>query len=102
MSKLFETNAEQDGTGDVIALNTGQTTLTALATSSLLGFAVKLLNLPAQATHVLGGLGRVLSHSVDGDIVRVLGRKHEPEPFHRMAFGKVLDMERLALLGFIK
>ncbi|MEP7284146.1 MAG: hypothetical protein ABI947_00095 [Chloroflexota bacterium] len=53
---------------------------------------MKLLNLAVQATHVLGGLGRVLSHIVGGDIVRALGRKHQPEQFHLTAFGKVLDM----------
>ena len=53
---LFETNPDQDGTTDVVADDAGFATLTAFQAGELLGFAMKLLNLPAQATRLLCGL----------------------------------------------
>src|SRR5258708_15450054 len=98
---LLEANPDKDGTGDMVALDTCQTALTAFNASSLLGFAVKLLNFPAQGTHVSCILRGLLSKIVRGDIVRALRGKHQPEQFHAMAFGKILDMQRFAMLYFL-
>src|SRR6266478_1758438 len=100
LSDLLEANPDQDGTGDMVALDTCQTALTGFNASSLLGFAVKLLNFPAQGTHVLCILRGLLSKIVRGDKVRALRGKHQPEQFHAMAFGEILDMERFAMLCF--
>ncbi|MEP7287517.1 MAG: hypothetical protein ABI947_17300 [Chloroflexota bacterium] len=62
LRKLLEPNPDQNGTADVLALNMGQTTQPSIPVT-LLGFAVKLLNLAAQATQDVGGLGRVLRQS---------------------------------------
>ena len=59
---------------------------------------MKLLNLPTQATHLLGRLCRILSKIVRCDKVRALGGKHQPEQFHLMPFGKVLDMQHFSML----
>lgn len=64
---FLETNPDENGTGDMIALDRCQATLTALNPRGLLGFTVNLLNLPAQGTHVLGILRRILSDPVGGD-----------------------------------
>src|SRR5258708_345151 len=86
----------------MITLNTGKATLTTLNTRHLLGLTVKLLDFPAQATHVLSSLRRVLSHVVGSDIVRALGRKHQPEHFHLMPFGKILNVQGFALLKLVR
>jgi len=74
----------------MIPLHTGFATLTTFDPRDLLAFAMKLLDLPAEATHLLRRCRVVLRHVVSGDIVRALGREHQPEKFHPMAFGKVL------------
>ncbi len=101
LNHLFEAYPDQDSTGDMIALKPPQPTRTTFQTCRLFGFPMKLLNLPAQATHVLRGLGRILSHIIGGDIIRALGRKHQPEQFHLMTFGKILDMQGFAVLFFV-
>jgi len=98
LSDLFEPYPNQDSAANMIALNTRQATLTALNTRHLFGFAVKLLNLPAQATHVSCGLRVILSQVVGGDIIRALGGEHQPEQFHLMPLGKILDVEGFAML----
>jgi hypothetical protein len=52
---------------------------------------MKLLDLPALVTHILGSLRGVLSQVVGGDIVRALGREHKPEEFHPMTGWKSID-----------
>jgi len=73
-SHLFESNPDQNSTADVVPNNSGFATLTAFDTRQLLGFSVKLLNLPAKAAHLLYELHVVLSHLVRNDIIRALGR----------------------------
>src|SRR4030067_1344406 len=87
-SNLFETYPYQNGTANVISDNPGLTALTSFQSSNLLGFPVKLLNLPTQAAHILYGLNIILSQVVRYDIFRALGRQHHPEQFHFMVFGK--------------
>jgi len=101
LSDLLEANPNQNSASDMVTLNTRQTTLTAFNTSGLFGLSMKLLNLPTQATHVLGRLGRILSKIVGSDKVRALGGKHQPEQFHLMTFGKVLDVQRFSMLNFV-
>ena len=50
-SDLLEPRPDEHGTGDVIALNATLATLTGFNTGDLLGFAMKLLNLPAEGTN---------------------------------------------------
>ena len=53
----FEPHPDQDGAADVVALGARLATLAGLDAGELLLFAVKLLNLPAQAGRFLHGLG---------------------------------------------
>ena len=85
---------------ETIQIRMAQATLAAFQASGLFGFAVKLLNLPAQATHLLSVLSGILSKIVGGDIVCALGRKHQRGQFHLMTFGEVLDVQGLAMLEF--
>src|SRR5215210_7794656 len=96
MSDLFETNPNQHGTSNMISYNSGFTTLATFQTSQLLGFAVKLLDLPTKATHFLCSLRVVLRHIVCHNIVRALGRKHYSEKFHFMTAWKTFDFDQFA------
>src|SRR5690349_14004720 len=98
LSNLLEAHPNQNSASDMVTLNTRQTTLTAFDTGGLFGLPMKLLNLPTQATHLLGRLGRILSKIVRSDKVRALGGKHQPEQFHLMPFGKVLDRQHFSML----
>lgn len=55
---LSETNPHEYGAGDVIAMDARFAALAALDPGQLFGFAMKLLDLPAQAARVLCGLRR--------------------------------------------
>ena len=81
----------------MVANDAGFATLAAFQASELLGFAMKLLDLPAYATRVLCGLRVILSQVVGDDIVRALWRQHHPEQFHLVFFGEALDLDQLAV-----
>ena len=98
VTNLFETRPNQDGTGNVISNDSGFTTLATFQSSQLLGFAVKLLDLPTKAAHFLYGLRVILHHVVGHDLVCALGGKHNPEEFHLMATRKAFDLDRFAML----
>jgi hypothetical protein len=74
-SHLFEANPNQNGTADMISDGSGLATLAAFDPCQLLGFSVKLLDLPAKAAHILYDLHVVLSHLVSNDIIRALRRR---------------------------
>ena len=92
----FEPNPDQQGTADMIALNTRFAALAALQPGKLLAFTVQLLNLPTKATRLLCGLGRNLSRVVGHDPVRAVSRHLNPEQTHLVVFGKALDFDPLA------
>src|SRR5450756_384593 len=100
LGNLFETHPYQNGTANVISDNPSLAALTSFQSSNLLGFPVKLLNLPTQAAHILYGLNIILSQVVRYDIIRALGRQHHPEQFHFMVFRKILDLYDFAMLLF--
>src|SRR5258708_18852504 len=87
---MLETNPNEDGTSNMITDNARETTLTTFQTGQLFGLAVKLLNLPAQAAHLLCSLGVILSQVVSHNIIRAqrapVGRQHKPEKLHPMTF----------------
>jgi len=95
-----ESDPNKQSTSDMIALDAGCATLTTFQTGQLLAFAMQLLNLPTEATHLLGGLGGVLSGIIGHDPIRAAGRHHNPETLHFMCFGKAFDFELFALLQF--
>ncbi len=82
----------------MISNYSGFTALTIFQSSQLLGFAVKLLDLPTIATHLLYDLRVVLRHIVGHDIVCALGRKHNPEELHFMIARKAFDFDRFAMV----
>jgi len=85
----------------MVSLNTSKAALAAFNAGDLFGFTVKLLNLPAQGTHVLSTLRGILSEIVGRNEVRAPGGEHQSEQFHLMTFRKVLDMDQLAMLLLI-
>ena len=100
VSDSLETYPDEHGTSDMVALNAGQPTLATFNPGGLLGFTVKLLNLPTEGTHLLSVFGRILSGIVGSDKVRALRRKHQPEQLHLMACREILDMHPPAVLFF--
>src|SRR4030066_1391627 len=100
LGNLFESDPHQDSTTDVISDNSVFPTLTTFQTGELFGFSVKLLNLPAQATHLLHGLRVVLSKIVGDDIIRALGRQHHPEQFRFVVLGETLELHHFTKLSF--
>ena len=99
-SDLFEMHPNQNGTGAMVSNNSGFATLATFQTSQLLGFTMKLLDLPTEATHFLYSLRVVLRHIVCDNIVRALGGKHYSEKFHFMRARKALDFDEFAFLLF--
>ena len=100
LGNLLEPDPYPDRAPNVVTDNSGLTTLATFQSSELFGLSVKLLNLPAQATHLLHGLRVVLSKIVGDDIVRALGRQHHPEQFHFVVFGKALELHHFAMFSF--
>ena len=74
-SHLFETNPNQNGTTNMISNNSCFATLISFDAGQLLGFSVKLLNLPSKAAQIMYDLRVVLLHLVCHDIVRALRRR---------------------------
>ncbi len=95
---LLQMYPNQDDAGNMISDNSGFAALTTFQSGQLFGFAVKLLDLPTKATHLLYGLRVVLRHVVGDNIVRALGRKHNPEKFHFMTTWKSFDLDCFAML----
>ena len=81
MSNLIKTDPDQNCTADMISNNPGFSALATFNSGQLLGFAVELLDFPAKAAHILYGLHVVLRHLVRDDVIRALGRQHNPEKF---------------------
>ena len=63
----------------------------------LFPFAVQLLDLPAEATHLLCRLRGILSLVVGHDVVRAVGRHLNPEALHFVVFGEAFDLDALAV-----
>jgi len=100
MSNLFETNPNQYGRTNMIPDDSCLSALATFDTGHLLGFMVKLLDLPTKVAHVLYDLRVVLHHLVCDDIVCALGRQHYSENFHLMFSRKTFDLDDLAMLFF--
>src|SRR5512138_232315 len=77
---LFETNPNQNSTGNMVSDDSGFATLTTFQPGQLFGFSVKLLDLPTKATHLLYSLRVVLRHVVGHNIVRALRRRRKAQP----------------------
>jgi hypothetical protein len=95
---LFEPNPNQNGTTNMISDDSCFATLISFDARQLLGFSVKLLDLPAKAAQIMYDLHVVLRHLVGNDIVRALGRQHYSENFHLMFGRKAFDFYDLTLL----
>ena len=98
---LRQTNPHQRGASNVIALDTRFSTLISLDAGQLFDFAVKLLNLPAHATHFLCGFQRILRQVVSHDPVRAAGRHRNPEQFDLVDVRKSFDLDEVAIGKFI-
>ena len=97
---LFEAGPGAHGPGNVVALAAGQPALAGLHAGELLEFAVKLLNLPADAAFFLGS-GRVAGLDLVGEeVVRpVSGHPYAPT-FHLALLGHTLHFHYFACFYF--
>src|SRR5262245_42737689 len=93
--ECFEPNPHQKRTTDMIALDTCLATLAAFQPGHLFAFPTHLLNFPAEATRLLCGRSGLLSQVVGHDVVRAVGRHHNPEQLHFVLLGKPLILIRL-------
>jgi hypothetical protein len=82
----------------MVANDPGFSALATFNASQLLGFAVKLLDFPAKAAHIMYNLHVVLRHLVCDDVVRALGRQHNPEKFHLVVTREAFDFDDFAML----
>ena len=98
MGEFSEPYPNEKGTSDMVALNTRFAALTVLEPGKLFDLAVKLLNLPAQAAHLLNGLRGCLSGAVSHNIIRSVGRHRDSEKLHLVVLGKTSKFDALALL----
>ena len=92
-----QTNPHKHGASNVIALDSGLSTLTALDSGELFRLSMKLLHLPAQGTRLLCTPRDILSQVVRHDRVRAMGRHRNAEQFYLVLFGKALDLDDLAV-----
>ena len=97
VSQRFEPAPHQQRASYVIALNTSFATLALLKPSKLLGFSVKLLNLPTQGAHLLSALCRALRQVVGHDPFRAVGGHLNPEQLHFEVPRKTFDLDQFAL-----
>ena len=78
----------------MVSLDARLAALTGLDAGELLFFAVKLLDLPAEAGRFLHGLGGELRGVVGDHIIRTLGGKRQAEQFQLMPL--IANIRRLA------
>lgn len=98
VSQGLQTHPHQQRTRYVVALDTSFATLAILKTRELLGFAMKLLNLPAQGAHLLSVVCRTLRQVVGHDPFRAVGGHLNPEQLHFVVTRKAPDLDQFALL----
>src|SRR5450759_305748 len=97
VSQGLQTHPHQQRTRYVVALDTSFATLAILKTRELLGFAMKLLNLPAQGAHLLSVVCRTLRQVVGHDPFRAVGGHLNPEQLHFVVTRKAPDLDQFAL-----
>ncbi|HEX7433353.1 MAG TPA: hypothetical protein VF326_06825 [Anaerolineaceae bacterium] len=78
---LFEAKPNQNGPANVVPDDSSFATLISFNTHQLLGFSVKLLDLPAKAAHILYDLHVILSHLVRHDLIRAVGNSTTIQAF---------------------
>lgn len=100
-SEVGQTEPDEHGAGDVIALDARLAALVFLDTGGLFELAVKLLDFPAHAAHLLYGSVRILSQVIGNDPIRAVGGNRAPEQFHFAVFRETLDLDDLAMRPFM-
>ena len=93
---MFEARPDEEGAADVVALDSGFAALARLQPRGLLGFAMRLLDLPAEAARLARHLSGILSQVVGDNPVRAVGGHLDPEQAQLVRFGKAFDFDRLA------
>ena len=93
---MFEPCPDEESAGDVVALDVGLAALAGLQPRGLLGFAVRLLDLQAEAARLARRRRRILSQVVGDDPVRAVGGHLGPEQAQLVVFGKAFDFDRFA------
>jgi hypothetical protein len=95
--EFFESDPDEKSTANMVALNACLATLAAFQARNLFTFAIHLLDRKPKATHLLGGLGGILSRVVGHDVVRAVGRHLNAEQLHLVVFGKASDLDSFAM-----
>src|ERR1043165_2117865 len=95
-SQRLQAHPHQQRASDVVALDTGFATLAILKPRQLLGFSVKLLNLPAQRTRFLSTLRRILRQVISHDPFRAVGGHLNSEQFHFEISWEPSDLDQSA------
>ena len=96
VSQGLEPAPHEERTGYVVALNTSLATLTILKPGELLGFSVKLFNLPAQGAHLLSVVCRRERQIVSHDPFRAVGRHLNSKQFHFEITWEPSDLDQFA------
>ena len=102
LSEGGQANPNEHCASDVIALDPCLTALAALDSGELFDFPVKLLNLPAQGTRLLRAPRQILRKVVRHDRVRAVGRHLNAKQFYLVFFGKISDLDDLAVRRFAR
>lgn len=98
VSQRLQTHPHQQRTRYVVALDTSFATLAILKAGKLLGFSMKLLNLPAQGAHLLSVMCRTKRQVVGHDPFRAMGGHLNSEQLHAVVTRKAPDLDQLASL----
>src|SRR5215213_1066222 len=99
---LFQAHPDQDRTPNMVADNARLPALAAFNPRDLFGFAMKLLNLPTPAAYLVDGWRRILRHVIGDNIVRALGRQHNPEQFHFLLAWQPLQLDGFTAVAFLR
>ena len=98
VSQVLQAAPHQQRARDMVALNAPTPPLATLDPRQLLGFSMKLLDLPAQAARLSRLMHRIPSQIVRDDPFRAARMHHYPEELYLVLFGESFDLYELASL----
>src|SRR5437763_2276788 len=100
IGQTLEPAPHKESTSYVVALNTGLAALAPLKAGQLLGFSMKLLNLPAHGAHLLSTLRAILRQVVGHDPFRAVGGHLSSEQCHPDVSWKTSYLDGFAMRQF--
>jgi hypothetical protein len=88
--EIFKPDPHEQRAADMIALDARLPALAAFQSAHLFALTDQRLNFPAEAPRLLCGPGGLLRQVVGHNVVRAVGRHHNPEQLNFVLFGKSL------------